>query len=60
DPNDARRTLVTLTDAGRAVLEERRRERRAAVERSLDGFSPEERAQLAALLARFVAASREG
>jgi DNA-binding MarR family transcriptional regulator len=60
DPNDARRTLVTLTDAGRAVLEERRRERRAAVERSLDGFTPDERAQLAALLARFVAASREG
>lgn len=56
DPADARRTLVTLTDAGRAVLDERRRDRRAAVERSLEGFTAEERAQLAALLARFVAA----
>ncbi|NHN45620.1 MarR family transcriptional regulator [Chryseoglobus frigidaquae] len=58
DPADARRTLVTLTDAGRAVLDERRRDRRAAVERSLEGFTAEERAQLAALLARFVAGSR--
>jgi DNA-binding MarR family transcriptional regulator len=56
DPADARRTLVTLTDEGRAVLEERRRERRAAVERSLEGFTAAERAHLAALLARFVAA----
>ncbi len=60
DAADARRSVIALTDAGRAVLDERRRERRAAVERALDGFTPEERAQLAALLARFVAGGRPG
>lgn len=58
DALDARRSVIDLTDAGRAVIEERRRERRAAVERALDGFTAEERAQLAALLARFVAGGR--
>ncbi len=59
DATDARRSVIALTDAGRAVLDERRRERRAAVERALDGFTPDERAQFAALLARFVNAGRE-
>jgi DNA-binding MarR family transcriptional regulator len=58
DAMDARRSVIALTDAGRAVLDERRRERRAAVERALDGFTAEERAQFAALLARFVAGGR--
>gem|GEM_PF-1654519 len=58
DPTDARRSIIALTEAGRAVLEERRRERRATVERALDGFTADERAQLAALLARFVAGGR--
>ncbi len=58
DTADARRSVIALTDAGRAVLDERRRERRAAVEQSLAGFSVEERAQFAALLARFVAGGR--
>lgn len=60
DAADARRSVIALTDAGRAVLDERRRERRAAVERALDGFTPEERAEFAALLARFVAGGRAG
>jgi DNA-binding MarR family transcriptional regulator len=58
DPTDARRSVIALTDDGRAVIDERRRERRAAVEQALDGFTPAERAQLAALLARFVAGGR--
>ena len=58
DPTDARRSVIGLTDAGRAVLEERRRERRAAVEQALQGFTAEERAQFAELLARFVAGGR--
>ncbi len=58
DAADARRSVIALTDAGRAVLDERRRERRAAVERALDGFTPDERAKFAALLARFVAGGR--
>ena len=60
DPTDARRSVIALTDDGRAVIDERRRERRAAVEQALDGFTPAERAQLAALLARFVAGGRSG
>jgi DNA-binding MarR family transcriptional regulator len=59
DPTDARRSVIALTDDGRAVLDERRRERRAAVEDALEGFTPAERAQLAELLARFVAGGRE-
>ena len=58
DPTDARRSVIALTDDGRAAIDERRRERRAAVEQALDGFTPAERAQLAALLARFVAGGR--
>ena len=58
DPTDARRSVIALTDDGRAVIDERRRERRAAVEQALDGFTTAERAQLAALLARFVAGGR--
>ncbi len=58
DPTDARRSVIALTDAGRAVLEERRRERRTTVERALQGFTADERAQFAGLLARFVAGGR--
>lgn len=58
DPRDARRSIIALTDAGRAVLDERRRERRSAVEAALEGFSADERAQFATLLARFVDAGR--
>jgi len=58
DPDDARRSRIALADAGREVLAERRRERRAAVERALDDFSDSDREQLAHLLARFVAGGR--
>lgn len=60
DPTDARRSVIALTDDGRTVIDERRRERRAAVEQALDGFTPAERTQLAELLARFVAGGRGG
>jgi DNA-binding MarR family transcriptional regulator len=56
DPADARRSAIVLTGSGRAILEAAREHRRAAVETALAGFSPEETAQLARLLARFVAA----
>ena len=58
DPADARRSVIALTDAGRTVLDERRRERRAAVEQALQGFTADEREQFAELLARFVAGGR--
>ncbi|QTX06229.1 winged helix-turn-helix transcriptional regulator [Agromyces archimandritae] len=54
DPDDARRTSIVLTDAGRAHLEEARSMRRGSIETALAGFSDEERTQFAALLRRFV------
>ncbi|WP_231884440.1 MarR family winged helix-turn-helix transcriptional regulator [Plantibacter sp. H53] len=56
DPNDGRRSVVQLSAAGRAVLQEARRGRRDAVTTALSGFTPEEAAQFAAFLERFVAA----
>jgi len=58
DPDDARRTRISLSDAGRQVLTDRRRQRRDTVERALDGFSAAERDQFAALLGRFVEGTR--
>lgn len=52
DPADARRTLVALTDEGRVIVDRSRGARAGAVEQALDGFTPAERAQLAALLTR--------
>ncbi|WP_309068629.1 MarR family winged helix-turn-helix transcriptional regulator [Microbacterium sp.] len=52
DPSDARRTLVALTEQGRAIVDRSRGARSDAVSRALDGFSPAERDQLAALLTR--------
>ncbi|WP_203137038.1 MarR family winged helix-turn-helix transcriptional regulator [Microbacterium sp. JZ31] len=52
DPSDARRTLVALTDQGRAIVDRSRGARSDAVSRALDGFSADERAQLASLLTR--------
>lgn len=60
DPDDARRSAIALTDEGRAVLAEARRARRGAVETALSGFTPAEREQFAALLARFVDAWPRG
>ena len=56
DDRDARRSIVELTDAGRALLESARETRRSAVTDALAGFTPEETAQFAQLLERFVAA----
>ncbi|UOQ87595.1 MarR family winged helix-turn-helix transcriptional regulator [Agromyces endophyticus] len=56
DPSDARRSAIVLTAAGRRVLEGARDTRRGAVESALAGFTPEEAADFARLLTRFVAA----
>jgi DNA-binding MarR family transcriptional regulator len=56
DPEDARRTLIALTEAGRALVRGIRDERRSAVETALEGFDAAEREQLAALLTRLAAA----
>jgi len=53
DPNDARRAILVITESGREALRSLLGRRRGAVERALDGFSAEERAQFAELFARF-------
>ncbi|WP_344373266.1 MarR family winged helix-turn-helix transcriptional regulator [Agromyces tropicus] len=53
DPEDARRTRIRLTDAGRRAVRSATTSRRRTIEAALDGFSDDERAQLADLLARF-------
>ncbi|WP_324013027.1 MarR family transcriptional regulator [Microbacterium sp. JZ37] len=53
DPADARRTLIALTDEGRAIAARTHGARTEAVEQALAGFTAEERAQLADLLGRF-------
>ena len=56
DPHDARRSILVITDAGRAALAAVLDHRRAAIERALADFSPEDRAELARLLTRFAEA----
>jgi len=56
NPDDARRTDIVLTDAGRSVVTQARGARVGAVETALAGFTPEERAQLASLLSKLAAA----
>ena len=56
DERDARRSVVELTEAGRALLESARATRRTAVTDAISGFTPEEAATFAALLTRFVEA----
>lgn len=53
DPDDARRTRIRLTDDGRAAVRSATSNRRRSIETALAGFTDEERAQFAALLARF-------
>ncbi|MBX3100442.1 MAG: winged helix-turn-helix transcriptional regulator [Salinibacterium sp.] len=55
DDKDARRSVVELTDAGRAMLTSANASRRTAVTDAVADFTPEETAQFAALLNRFVA-----
>ena len=52
DPDDARRSTLQLTDAGRALASQTRGSRRASVESALADFSSADREQLAALLTR--------
>ncbi|WP_235508231.1 MarR family winged helix-turn-helix transcriptional regulator [Agromyces sp. Soil535] len=55
DSSDARRSAIVLTASGRAILDSARENRRSAVETALAGFTSEETADFARLLARFVA-----
>ena len=52
DPDDARRTLIALTDKGRAITNRFRGAQRENVDQALSEFTEEERAQLASLLTR--------
>lgn len=52
DPRDGRAVLLTVTRAGRALLNNMRLTRRALLAERLHGWSEEERAQAAAVLAR--------
>ena len=54
DEKDARRSVVELTESGRAILETTRETRRSAVSDALAGFSDAEAATFAALFTRFV------
>lgn len=56
DPDDARRTRIALTDAGSALVSRFRGERRDAVRTALDGFTDDERVELARLLAKLAEA----
>jgi DNA-binding MarR family transcriptional regulator len=58
DDRDARRSVVQLAPAGRALLEASEADRRSAVAEALAGFSAEDAAELAALLTRFAAGMR--
>jgi DNA-binding MarR family transcriptional regulator len=52
DPSDARRTLIALTDAGRALVDRFRGRRRDQITRALAALTPDEQAELARLLTR--------
>ncbi|MDN5877776.1 MAG: MarR family winged helix-turn-helix transcriptional regulator [Brevibacterium sp.] len=52
DPADARRTLIALTDQGRALSSRLQGAQRQSVDLALDGFTDAERRHLAQLLAR--------
>lgn len=55
DPSDGRRSVLQLTDAGRAAIEQQRTQRRAAVEAAAAALTPAEQATLADLLTKFAA-----
>ncbi len=60
DPDDARRTRIALTDEGRSFAQSVRGERRAALGSALDGFTVDERAELARLLTKLADAWPRG
>lgn len=52
DPDDARRMLTSLTEHGAKILAGYRSRRRTALADALEGFTPQERAELARLLGK--------
>ena len=60
DPADARRSILAITEAGRATLSAVMGHRRTAIERALADFTPAERAEFARLLTRFAEAWGRG
>lgn len=60
DPADARRSILVITEAGRAALSALLDHRRTAIEQALADFSPDERAEFARLFTRFAEAWRRG
>ena len=56
DPSDARRSILVITESGRAALSTVLDHRRTAIERALADFTPAEREQFARLLTRFAEA----
>ncbi|WP_249934618.1 MarR family winged helix-turn-helix transcriptional regulator, partial [Microbacterium ulmi] len=58
DPDDARRTRIVLTDDGAAHVRRFHGDRRATLASALEGFTDDERAELARLLAKLADAWR--
>lgn len=56
DPDDARRTRIALTDEGAKVVRGFRGQRREHLSQALEGFTAEERSELARLLTKLAAA----
>ncbi|MEU4570921.1 MarR family winged helix-turn-helix transcriptional regulator [Nonomuraea sp. ATR24] len=54
DQADGRRSVLVLTDAGQAAVEEARRSRQAVFAGAMAGWSEAERTEFARLLTRFV------
>ncbi|MDR1768004.1 MAG: MarR family transcriptional regulator [Propionibacteriaceae bacterium] len=54
DPEDGRAFLLTITDAGREAVEAVRRKQRAWLNKILDGYTSDDMAVAAAILARVV------
>lgn len=52
DPDDARRTRIALTDAGRKIARGMRGERREVLSKALESFTDEESRELARLLSK--------
>ncbi len=52
DPDDARRTRIALTEAGRKIARGMRGERREVLARALESFTDDEARELARLLSK--------
>lgn len=60
DPEDRRSVVVSLTEAGEQLLRQIKADRRHTVEQVLGHLSPEDRAQLCALLDRMIEVLESG